>query len=155
MSENPGENRMIIEQLQSEFMDHALFYVLAGFFLAVFLAMPIFAIIAHRLGYRHVCMECNADIRTHGKVVDLDSGYIVCTNCGINRWEWQKLNVNITKAKHVELKNLSKSVQASVHEMLKLADEILSDEEYVVSQGGEDALILIEVLLPADEVYVP
>ena len=45
------------------------------------------------------------------------------------------------KAKHVELKNLSKSVKTSIYDMLKLADEILSDEEYVALQGGEDTLI--------------
>ncbi len=45
------------------------------------------------------------------------------------------------KAKHVELKNLSKSVKTSIYDMLKLADEILSDAEYVALQGGEDTLI--------------
>lgn len=43
--------------------------------------------------------------------------------------------------KRAELKRLSKTVQGSIWEMLKIADELLHDIEYVDEFGGETGLI--------------
>ncbi len=46
-----------------------------------------------------------------------------------------------TSRKHAKLKELSATVKTSIYQMLKLADEILADPEYVEQFGGEPQLI--------------
>lgn len=46
-----------------------------------------------------------------------------------------------SKQKHTKLKNLSKNSKENLHEMLRLADELLADHGYVDDFGGEDKLM--------------
>ena len=46
-----------------------------------------------------------------------------------------------TSQKHAELKDLAKRTKDNIFAMLKLANEILSDHEYVDSLGGEDQVL--------------
>jgi len=53
-----------------------------------------------------------------------------------------------TKQKHTQLKNLAKDAKANLYEMIKLADQIVSDHEYIDEMGGEDVVL---EMLEADE----
>jgi len=46
-----------------------------------------------------------------------------------------------TSQKHAELKRLSKTVARNIYDMLRLADQVLQDNEYVDRFGGEPQLI--------------
>lgn len=53
-----------------------------------------------------------------------------------------------TKQKHTQLKNLAKDAKQNLYEMIKLAEQIISDHEYVDELGGEDVVL---EMLQADE----